>query len=67
MTDSQTLWKLLAFKDQSAFNYANKPCMPIRENIAGIVFNTMFLIYLKDRKIELKPLSSRQNLEENEM
>lgn len=30
MTDSQTLWKLLAFKDQSAFNYANKLCMSIR-------------------------------------
>lgn len=26
----------------------------------------MFLIYLKDRKIELKPLSFKQDLEENE-
>lgn len=29
MRDSQTLWKLLTFKDQSAFNYTNKLCRPI--------------------------------------
>lgn len=40
--------------------------LSIRENIAGIVFNTMFLIYSKDRKIELEPLSFKQDLEENE-